>query len=102
MLSFSLAASSHCTARGGAKQDEAWVRRDVHPKGAFAAAVTGLTNKPESWDWPNLGHSVCEVCSQKDGDLPVAGDGCQLHQGWEKQHEIFSFHIWEQICITYG
>lgn len=89
-----------------------------HPKTAFAAAGTGVTNKLESWDWPNPGHCGCGVCSQEDGDLPATGDGRQLHQGWERKHEIFlspdkplppavsqptrvSFYIWEQVSITY-
>lgn len=106
-----------CTPRSGAKQDEAWGRRDVCPKGAFSAARPGVTNKLESWDWPNLEHCGCRLCSQEDGDLPATGDSHQLHQGWERKHEIFlspdkplapaisqptrvSFHIWEQVSIT--
>lgn len=120
MLSLPLAASSPAepTPRSGAKQDEAWVRRDVHHKGTVSAAGTGVTKKLGSWVWSNLGACGCGVCSQEDGDLPAAGDSHQLHQGWERKLETFlspdkplapavsqptrvSFHIWEQLSITY-
>lgn len=63
------------------------LRRDVQLKGAFPDAVIWVSNKPLSWEW--LNHR-CGVCSQEGSDRPAAGYSCQLWQGWERKHEIFS------------